>query len=227
LVELLTSNQAYVGPGLAPLYGVAAPAAALELRDVGASRAGYFMQVPFLMRWSSNGQPNSIQRGLRLEAAMLCGPPRPPPPEIPPLVPIATGQTNRERVASSNTSCGGSCHRFIDPLGFAFENFDVLGRERELDNGVPVDTTGSYPLAEGSVSFAGGKELMTALASSGQVHTCYSKQVTSYALGRDLVESDRPVLESMAKVSRSQSLKEVILALVRDPAFRTRKVGQP
>jgi len=227
LLELLTSNQAYVGPGLAPLYGVTAPTTALELRDVGASRAGYFMQVPFLMRWSTFGQPNSIQRGLQLEAAMLCGPPRPPPPEIPPLLPLATGQTNRERVTSSNSSCGGGCHRFFDPLGFAFENFDGLGRVRELDNGFPVDTTGSYPLAEGSVSFNDGKDLMKTLAGSTQVHTCYSKQVTSYALGRDLVESDRALLESLAKVSRSQSLKEIILALVRDPAFRTRKAGQP
>ncbi|HEX2674579.1 MAG TPA: DUF1585 domain-containing protein, partial [Polyangiaceae bacterium] len=130
-------------------------------------------------------------------------------------------------LTSFNTSCGGQCHRFIDPLGYALENFDGLGRERELDNGVPVDTTGSYPLAEGKVSFADGTELMKLLAGSPQVHTCYSKQVTSYALGRDLVESDRPMLESLAKVSGSRSLKEVVLALVRDPAFRTRKAGQP
>jgi len=227
LLELLTSNQAYVGSRLAPLYGLAAPTAALELRDIGPARAGYFMQVPFLMRWSNIVGPDPIQRGLRMEAAVLCGPARPPPPEIPPLVPIATGQTNRERITSFNTSCGGNCHRFFDPLGFAFENFDGLGRQRELDNGVPVDTTGSYPLAEGNVSFADGPELMKVLAGSTQVHTCYSKQVTSYALGRDLVESDRPVLESLAKVSRSQSLKEVIIALVRDPEFRTRKSGQP
>ena len=226
LPELLTSNQAYVGPGLAPLYGVAAPAA-LELRDIGRSRAGYFMQVPFLMSWSNNADPDSIHRGLHLEAAMLCGPPRTPPPGVPPLPPVTPGQTNRERLTSFNSSCGGTCHRFIDPLGFALENFDGLGRQRELDNGSPVDTTGSYPLAEGSVSFADGVELMKALAGSAQVHTCYSKQVTSYAFGRDLVEDDRPVLESLAKVSRSQSLKEVILTLVRDPEFRTRNAGQP
>jgi len=226
LLELLTSNQAYVGPGLAPLYGVAAPAA-LELRDIGRSRAGYFMQVPFLMSWSNNADPDSIHRGLHLEAAMLCGPPRTPPPGVPPLPPVTPGQTNRERLTSFNSSCGGTCHRFIDPLGFALENFDGLGRQRELDNGSPVDTTGSYPLAEGSVSFADGVELMKALAGSAQVHTCYSKQVTSYAFGRDLVEDDRPVLESLAKVSRSQSLKEVILTLVRDPEFRTRNAGQP
>ena len=140
---------------------------------------------------------------------------------------MPTGQTNRQRITEFNTSCGGGCHRFIDPLGFAFENFDGLGRERELDNGVPVDTSGSYPLAEGTVSFADGPELMKALSTSAQVHTCYSKQVTSYALGRDMVENDRPLLESLATVSKRDSLKAVILALVRDPSFRTREAGQP
>ena len=226
LRELLTSEQAYVGPRLAPFYGMAAPAA-LELRDVGPSRAGYFMQVPFLMFWGNDAEPDSIHRGLALEADVLCGPPLSPLPERPPLPPVATGQTNRQRVTRLTSSCGGPCHRLIDPLGFAFENFDGLGRERELDNGLPVDATGSYPLAEGNVSFSDGPDLMGALSSSAQVHTCYSKQVTSYALGRDVVESDRPLLESLATVSRRESLKEVVLALVRDPSFRNREAGQP
>jgi hypothetical protein len=68
---------------------------------------------------------------------------------------------------------------------------------------------------------------MKIMAGSAQVHTCYSKNVTGYALGRDLVESDRPLLESLSKVSLSESLKEMVVALVRDPAFRTRKEGQP
>ena len=224
LRELLTSKQAYVSPGLAPFYGMKASAGALELRDVGPSRSGYFMQLPFLMLWSHNADPDSIRRGARLEAAMLCGPQRPELPgvETLPVTPSAPGQTNRQRV-SEFTSCGRSCHRYIDPLGFALESFDGVGRTRELDNGLPVDSSGSYPLAEGVEPFVDGNDLMRILAASPQVHTCYSKHVTGFALGRDLVESDRPLLESLAKVSRSQSLKQLIIALVRDPAFRTRK----
>ena len=229
LRELLTSKQAYVGPALAPFYDVAAPAAGLELRDAGPSRAGYFMQLPFLMLWGVNVEPNSIQRGFQLERTLLCPPVRRPPPDlvIPPIPPKVPGQTNRQRLSQLDSSCGATCHRYFDPLGFAFENFDGLGRKRETDNGFPVDTTGSYPLAEGKASFADGTELMKILADSTHAHTCYSKHVTSYALGRDLVEQDRPLLESLAKVSRSQSLKELVVTLVRDPAFRTRKDGQP
>jgi hypothetical protein len=229
LREFLTSKQAYVGQGLAPFYGLDATGAELELRDVGPSRTGYFMQVPFLMLWSHNTEPDAVHRGSQLEAALLCGPLRPHPqdPMAPPPPPNIPNQTNRQRTVQNTASCGGKCHSLIDPLGFAFENFDGLGRKRELDNGQPVDTTGSYPLAEGAASFADGNELMKILAGSAQVHTCYSKHMTSYALGRDLVESDRQVLESLGKVSASQSLKELIVALVQDPLFRTRKDRLP
>ena len=230
LREFLTSKQAYLSPGLAPFYGVAAPATGPDLGDVGPSRSGYFMQLPFLMLWSQNTEPDPISRGSQLEKALLCGPPRPHPAGavIPPLPPLALGQTNRQRVSQFTASCGGACHGvYIDPLGFALESFDGLGRQRELDNGQPIDTSGSYPLAEGVRPFADGNELMRVLADSAQVHTCYSQRVTGYALGRDLVESDRPLLESLGRVSQSQSLKELIVALVRDATFRTRKDGLP
>ena len=225
LRELLTSQQAYVGPGLAPFYGLKVPAGRLELRDVGPARSGYFMQVPFLMLWSNNTESYPIQRGFQLERALLCGPERPEPPNVPPPPPLLPNQTTRQRTTQLTASCGATCHSYIDPLGFAFENFDGLGKQRELDNGQPIDTTGIYPLAEGVASFADGNELMKVLANSAQVHTCYSKHLTSYALGRDLAESDRPLLESLGKVSQSQSLKELIVALVQGPMFRTRKDG--
>lgn len=227
LREILTSPEGYVSPGLAPLYGLA-PARGLELRNLSPARSGYFMQIPYLMLWGNNAQSNPIQRGRALEAALLCAPPRPPSPEIPPIPDPVPGLTTRQQVTRLTSACGGACHSvYMDPLGFAFEAFDGMGRERTLDNGQPVDTTGSYPFAEGVKNFADANELMKIMATSPQVHTCYSKSVTGFALGRDLVEGDRPLLESLAKVSLSKSLKEVVVALVRNPAFRNRKDGQP
>jgi hypothetical protein len=227
LREILTAKWAYVGPGLAPFYDLDPPAAGLELRELGPSRSGYFMQVPPLMLGGVNDVSNPIRRGIYLQT-MLCAALPPPPAQIPSLPPMIPGQTTRQRVTDFTQGCGGTCHRvYIDPLGFAFESFDGLGRERESDNGQPVDTTGNYPFAEGVKDFADGTELMTIMAGSAQVHTCYAKNVTGYAFGRDLVESDRPLLESLAQVSSKQSLKELIIALVRDPAFRTRQEGVP
>jgi hypothetical protein len=226
--EILTSRQGYVGPGLAPLYGLDARSNGLELRDLGPTRSGYFMQVPFLLLQGWNDNPNSIQRGFELERTMVCRPAIADLNIPPPLPPLVSGETHRQRVSEFTATCGGTCHKvYINPLGFAFEDFDGMGRERSTDNGQPVDTTGSYPFAEGVASFADGNELMQVMAESAQVHTCFSKHIAGYALGRDLVESDRPLLESLAKVSLAESLKEVALALVRDPAFRIRKAGQP
>jgi len=226
LHEILTSKRAYVGPRLAPLYGVMQPASGITQQTLGPSRSGYFMQVPFLAASSSSQQSNPLRRGSELQRTLLCKTLVDPGDPVP-LREAVPGETNRERFTSITESCGG-CHRdYIDPLGFALENFDGLGRERTTDNGRLVDTSGSYPLAEGIQSFADGNELMNILAKSTQVHTCYSKHLTGYALGRDVVESDRPLLEALAGVSLEHSLKELMVALVRDPAFRMRQEGVP
>jgi hypothetical protein len=123
--------------------------------------------------------------------------------------------------------CGDSCHgSFINPLGFAFENFDGMGRERELDNGVPVDTAATYPFASGAREFSGALELMQILAEEEQAHLCYAKKMAGYALQRDIVESDRPLLTELA-ASAEESTKALILALVRSPSFRQRPAGVP
>jgi hypothetical protein len=227
LTELLTSREAFVGPGLAPLYGMAAPQSPLELRDLGAARAGFFMQVPFLMLWSEGAQSAPIHRAARLQQ-MTCMPMGAPLHALPVTPPQQPGETNRQRFARLSDPCGAACHASgLDSLGFALESFDGLGRERDLDNGQPIDTSGSYPFAEGIASFADGNELMNLMAKSAQVHTCYAKKVTSYALGRDIVEPDRPLLDSLAPVSQTESLKELAVALVRAPAFRTREARVP
>lgn len=226
LNEIFTSGQAYVGPALAPLYGLAPPSSALELRELGPSRAGYFMQVPFLLSWGDGEQSDPIHRGSQLQK-LSCGP-MSSIAQKPPLPLLEPGETNRQRTSRVSEQCGGTCHAvYIDPLGFALERFDGLGRERERDNGQPIDTSGTYPFAEGVAAFADGKELMQVMANSLQVHTCYAKKLTSYALGRDLVERDRSLLESLADVSLNESLKELALSLVRAPAFRTRQEGLP
>jgi hypothetical protein len=226
LRELLTSSRAFVGPGLAPLYGMDAPQA-MEERALDASRVGYFLQVPFLLLFSANREPGTMGRGIALNAEVLCNRLTPPPAEIPPIPTPVDGQTNRERIEQLTAGCG-DCHRvFVNPLGFALEAFDGIGGKRELDNDRPVDTSGSYPFADGERHFADAKELMQIMADTTQAHTCYAKRVTGYALQRDVVEDDRPLLEELSAVSRNESLKALVIALVRDPAFRLRAEGTP
>jgi hypothetical protein len=116
---------------------------------------------------------------------------------------------------------------YINPIGFAFEDFDGVGRKRTIDNGQPVDTTGSFPLAEGTKNFADSAELMDLLASGTQAHQCWAKKMAGYALERDLVDVERPLVESLGAVSLATggSLKQVMLALVQNDSFRTHVGG--
>lgn len=229
LREVLTSTIGYVGPQMAAVYGVPAPASGMEERDLGPLRAGYFSQLPYLALYAFNEQPDPIHRGLTLNLDFLCADPGKPVANLPPIPPLMPNQTNREMIANLTQGCGQQCHtHYINPLGFAFEHFDGMGRLRTTDNGKPVDSASGYPFAEGYKTFADAAELMTIMADSRQAHACYAKKIASFALQRDIVHDDLPTLDALTDVSMSGgSVHEVMLALVRDPAFRTRKGAMP
>ena len=227
LRDILTSDRAFIGPNLAHLFGIAPPPSAIEARMLGSSRIGYFMQVPFLLLRGTDYDPHSIRRGVAVEIDLLCGLVSSSL-LIAPIPPLAPNQTNRERISALTDSCGFGCHRdHINALGFAFENFDGLGRERQTDNGRPVDASGKYAFVEGVKAFSNAKELMTIVASSTQAHTCYAKKMTGYALQRDIVERDIPFVDTLAKVSGADSIKELIVSLAKAPQFRVREAGKP
>ena len=227
--DMLTSTTGFVGPQLAPLYGVSAPAGgALEERELGENRTGFFAQVPFLVLYSINADPDSIHRGLSVNLDALCADPGLPQIELPEIPPLAMGQTNRERITGLTEGCG-ECHEaLINPIGFAFEEFDGMGQLRATDNGEPVDTSGGYPFQEGYEQFADSRELMQLMASGKQAHACYAKKLSGFTLQRDIVQADMPLLDTLAATSSAAagSVKQVMLEIVKNPAWRTR-VGGP
>ncbi len=228
LKEILTSTKGFVGPGMAALYGVAAPKSGFEERDLGAQRVGYFSQIPFLSLYGLNAEADSIHRGVTINLDVLCAVLGPPAAELPPVPALMSGQTNRQRISTLTKGCGGDCHnQQINPIGFAFEHFDGIGRYQDTENGkLPIDSSGSFEFVEGKKSFADAADLMREMAAGTQAHTCYSKKLASFAMQRDIVTQDKALLDSMAKVSTANgSVKRVILELVRSDAFRTRAVG--
>ncbi|HYP77705.1 MAG TPA: DUF1592 domain-containing protein [Polyangiaceae bacterium] len=230
LREILTSTKGFVGPSMAGLYGVAAPATGYEERELGAQRVGYFSQLPFLSLYGLNAEADSIHRGVTINLDVLCavlGPPAAVLPAVPALMP---GQTNRQRISTLTAGCGGACHNEqINPIGFAFEHFDGIGRYQEAENGnLPIDSSGSFEFVEGKQTFDNAGDLMRKLADSNQAHTCYSKKLASFAMQRDIVAQDKPLLDKMAKASSENgSVKRVILELVKSDAFRIRSAGNP
>jgi hypothetical protein len=231
LRDILTSTRGFVGPGMAALYGLPGGGSGFVEQELGAQRAGYFSQLPYLTLNALNDQPDSILRGVGLALEVLCAPLGPPAAVIPPIPPLEPGQTNRQRIDKLTGGCGQTCHNdLINPLGFAFEHFDGMGQFRDSENGgLPIDSSGAFAFTEGSKTFQDAAGLMHAIADSEQAHLCYSKRLASFGLQRDVVPADVPWLTKLAATSQAAngSLRQVILELVKSDAFRSHLGGAP
>jgi uncharacterized protein DUF1592/uncharacterized protein DUF1595/uncharacterized protein DUF1588/uncharacterized protein DUF1585/uncharacterized protein DUF1587 len=225
VADMLTSTVGFAGPGLAKLYDINLKGSGIQQVDLG--RAGYYAQAPFLTLWARNIDPDSIHRGVRINLDTLCAFPGVPNQMLPDIPAPKLNQTNRQVITDLTSGCGKECHgQIINPIGFAFENFDGLGRARSMDNGSPVDTSGSYPFAEGFEDFADSTALMQIIATGSQAHQCWAKKMAGYALERDLVEAERPLVVALGAVSQQgASLKDVMVELVKQDAFRTHVGG--
>ena len=136
---------------------------------------------------------------------------------------LAVESTNRERTAAATAppTCV-SCHRRINPPGFAFEHYDALGAWRARDNGQPVDASGSLTLPGGeTLTFADGIDFVHQLATSDRVRDCYALHWTRYALG-DRIEAATPGLDAIQRGFREEdSIGELLVSIARSDLFRT------
>jgi hypothetical protein len=231
--DILTSTRGFFGKGMAPLYGLDPNGSGFVEQDLGPLRAGYFSQLPYLILNGHNQDPDSLHRGIGLALDVLCSPLGPQAAEIPPIPDRQPGQTSRMRIDAMTKGCGNICHnQIINPLGFAFEHFDGMGQYRDTETWqtevLPIDSSGSYTFMDGPAKFANNVELMAAMASRPDAHLCYAKKLASFGLQRDIVASDLPWLNELAKVSQDRgSTQELMLHLIKDDAFRTRFGGAP
>jgi Protein of unknown function (DUF1592)/Protein of unknown function (DUF1595)/Protein of unknown function (DUF1588)/Protein of unknown function (DUF1585)/Protein of unknown function (DUF1587) len=234
--DIFLSTTGFVGPNMAAVYGngVTAPSAgSYTEQNLGSNRIGYFTQLPYLMYWARNGDPDSIHRGVSMNIDVLCATLGPPSNTPPMLLPKVAGETNRQNVDKTTGGCGQLCHNaMINPLGFAFEHYDGMGQYRDMEKDIagtslPIDSSGSYAFTDGTKSYSGAPELMQVLANGQQAHMCYAKKLAGFALQRDVIDSDMPLLTTLAStsVSSSGSVKQMMLDLVKQNTFRTRFGG--
>jgi hypothetical protein len=230
LRAILTSPLAFVTRATAGFYGVSASGSTLTEVELGPERPGYLTRLGFLALNANLTQPDPIHRGVDVINRLMCADLQPPPGTIPELPEVMEGQTNRERVDAhtGDNTCGAGCHSaLINPVGFAFENFDALGRLRTTDNGKPVDTTGELETASGMKAFTGAPELAAILADDPSVHGCYSVHLAEYTMARDIATGDRALVDGLEGISMNQnaSIKQIVLAAVGHPSFLTRTGG--
>ncbi len=230
LRAVLNSTEGFVGPLLAEFYGISPAPDAPALFDLGPQRPGYFSQVPYQMVTGAGSHSDAIHRGIPITFRVMCAElVAPEDIEVPALPPPDPNRTDRQHIEVSTGwgTCGEGCHIYINNLGYAFENFDGLGRERTVDNGQPVDTTSSYPFGDDGepwVSFDGAPELMDLISQSEEAHMCLAKSLVSYALGRDITIDDQPLLLNLAGVSQSSagSIKQLLREVIKSPTFLSR-----
>jgi len=228
LNELLTSRTAFVNDRLAGLYEVDAPSGA-EFGKVeldAEKRSGILTRAGFLAANGTARASDPIHRGVFVNLRVLCARLPPPPNNVPPLPPVE-GKTTREIVAShtGKGTCGASCHgTLINPAGFAFENYDAIGRYRAEDNGFPVNAADAYPLGGGMASFNDAISWSQMLAESREANECFARNWLEFAYGRDAVVEDAELITKLGEESRTgMSVKELLLELIASDAFSTRR----
>jgi hypothetical protein len=227
LADLLTAPFTFADPTLASIYGVKTTGtdfARVELDPQ--QRSGILTQTAFLARYGDS-ESDPILRGAFVNRKFLCLELQPPPgatANVP--APPPTAKTNRERVTAitSPAACAACHHTVINPAGFAFENYDPLGRYRTTESGQPVNAADTYVFASGGKSFKNAIEFSRLLAESPEVHECYSRGWLSYLEGRSLLPQDEPFVKWLASRSLGEraSLRSLALTVVTDDSFLTR-----
>jgi hypothetical protein len=226
--ELLGADWTVVDAPLAALYGAAG-----EGRVTLSGRRGVLNQGAFLSVYSHAHETAPVLRGVAVARRVACQI-IPSPTElninVVPPVPDPT-KTTRERftVHSTDTACAG-CHSVIDAFGFAFEHFDGMGKFRETDNGLGVDS--SVTLAAGADfdgSYADSNELALALSESATVRSCFARQMfraSAGSSGAPAQASEDAFVTFWASLPEAAqgNIVETLVAYARSSLFSERRV---
>ena len=231
VLDLLTAGHTFVNERLAKHYGIP-HVRGTHFRRVERSddrRRGLLGQGSVLAVTSFPNRTSPVVRGKWILENLLGTPLPPPPPDVPALVekpnPGDEAQPMRARIAQhrANPVCA-SCHATMDPLGLSLENFDMVGRWREVDEAlIPIDASGALP---DGTAFEGPSGLRTVILSDPDrfVKTVTEKMLV-YALGRGLEHYDMPAVRKIARDAAKQKYRasSLILGIVNSRPFLMRR----
>jgi mono/diheme cytochrome c family protein len=228
VLDLLSADYTFVNERLARHYGmtnVTGPAfRRVSIADP--NRRGLFGHASILTMTSVADRTSPVLRGKWVLEVLIGMAPPPPPPDIPALEETKESHgsrllTVRERMEEhrNNPSCQ-SCHRVIDPIGLALENFDVIGMWRIRDAGTPIDASGT--LYDGTV-LSGPTGLRAAMVRHKEVVLrTFTENLMAYSLGRRLEHFDMPAVRRIVRAAARDRnrLSSFVAGIVNSPAFR-------
>ena len=233
LLDLYTADYTYVNERLAKHYGIEGVVGERFRRVTypDETRRGLLGHGSILTLTSHAGRTSPVLRGKWVMEVLLGIPPPPPPPGIPDLDETEGSEdgrmlTTRERMAlhRASPSCN-SCHRFMDPIGLALDNFDVTGRWRIRENGVPLDTQGE--LYDGT-PVTSPMELQQALVRRPiPLIRTFTENLMTYALGRRVEYYDQPTVRAITKKAASEGyrMSAFILGVATSDAFQMQQTA--
>jgi hypothetical protein len=228
-LDLLRADYTFVNERLARHYGIPNVTGSRFRRvSLGpeSKRSGLLGQGSILTVTSYPDRTSPVVRGKWILENLLGVPPPAPPPNVPELKPTSFAThvlSIRERMAEhrKNAACA-SCHAMMDPLGFALENFDGVGRWRALDeSGAPIDASGTMP---DGTKFDGAAGLAQALLGSDRFVSTLTEKILTYALGRGLEYYDAPAVRAIVRESAKADYRfmSLILGVVQSAPFQMR-----
>lgn len=234
VLDLLTSDYTFVNERLARHYGIpnVIGPSFRRVRVPDAYRRGLLGHGSVLTMTSVADRTSPVLRGKWVLEVLFGAPPPPPPADVPDLneTKAASGTrllSVRERLEAhrANPACT-SCHKVIDPLGLALENFDVTGAWRIKDSFVSVDSSGV--LFDGS-KLDGPVALREALLKHKEtVLRTFTENLMAYSLGRRLEAYDMPTVRSIVRNASTSGnrFSSFVLGIVKSPAFRMAKAAE-
>ena len=231
VLDLLSANYTFVSERLAKHYGIP-NIHGNDFRRVtfaaGDPRGGLLAQGSLLTITSYANRTSPVNRGKWVLENLLSAPPPPPPPNVPALKLEGSDPgkvlTMRDAMIQHRASPAcASCHSRMDPIGFAMENFDAVGRWRDLDSGNAIDASGTFP---DGTKFAGMAGLKAALLSHPEEFVLtIAERLLMYATGRNVQYFDQPALRAIARESArsNYTFASLILGVVRSAPFQMRE----
>jgi hypothetical protein len=238
VTDLLTANYTFVDERLAKHYGIPNVMGSrfrrVELTDP--NRFGLLGNGSILTLTSTAIRTSPVQRGKYVMEVLLGTPPPPPPPNVPALPENSDSRTGhvakplsvRERMEEhrKNPNCAG-CHKMMDPIGFALENYDVVGVWRTHDSGFTIDPTGQ--MFDGA-KLNGPASLREALLKHSDIFLqTFTENLLSYGIGRVLGPTDMPAVRKIAQDAglSNNRFSSYVLAIVNSAPFQMRKEEEP
>lgn len=231
VLDLLKTDYTYLNERLARHYGISGVYGS-HFRKVALTpethRGGLLRQGSVLSVTSYATRTSPVIRGHWILGNLLGSPPPPPPGNVPALKEKTISATLpvRQRLAEhrANTACA-SCHDIMDPVGFALENFDAIGRWRDYEDGYPVDAEGGLP--DGS-KFVGIDALEQGLLKRPELFVgTLAEKLLTFALGRGIEPFDAPAVRRVVRDAERDDFRfsSVIIGVVNSTPFTMRKTG--